>query len=358
MTPPNRPVRLLQTLACCLLLALPVTVAASGFDETHELAADSLILRNVIGQIEVRGHDGDKFEIEVRVQGADATPDRVQVEVVGGRRSEVNVNFPIDESRSYVYPRLGSGKTSVSLETGSWLSQLFGRDKLKVSGSGSGLEIWADVTVRVPRGKSIEIEHGVGPLEAGRIEGRLKLSTHSGPIDVDGVTGDTTLYTGSGRITANGIRGKLIVDTGSGRVVLRDVTGDKLSVDTGSGRVELDGVDSRRLVVDTGSGSVKAQAIRADEVSIDTGSGSVTLQLDRMGAGSFEIDTGSGSIELRLPADASAEIRADTGSGGIHLDVPNAMLRHKSRDSALIEVGGGAANVNLDTGSGSIRISQ
>ena len=91
----SRSFTFLQTLACCLLLALPATLAGAGFDETRQVSADSLVLRNLIGQIDVQGHDGAEFEIEVRVQGADATTDRVQVEVVGGRRAEVNVNFPV-----------------------------------------------------------------------------------------------------------------------------------------------------------------------------------------------------------------------------------------------------------------------
>ena len=109
--------------------------------------------------------------------------------------------------------------------------------------------------------------------------------------------------------------------------------------------------------MDTGSGRVRALAIRADAALIDTGSGEVELRLDRMGEGEFQVDTGSGRVILALPADASADVSADTGSGGIHLDFDAPVqILHKDDDEIRFRVGGGAARVVLDTGSGSIRI--
>jgi DUF4097 and DUF4098 domain-containing protein YvlB len=99
--------------------------------------------------------------------------------------------------------------------------------------------------------------------------------------------------------------------------------------------------------------------VSADDLTIDTGSGSVTLQLDRMGSGSFEIDTGSGGIDLHLPPDASADVSADTGGGRIWLDLTgDYRMRHEEDDEAEFTIGAGDAKLTLDTGSGSIRISQ
>ena len=57
-----------------------------------------------------------------------------------------------------------------------------------------------------------------------------------------------------------------------------------------------------------------------------------------------------------LPADASVHVFAETGSGGINLDVPNAMLRRMSRDEIELEIGGGDARLEIDTGSGGITL--
>jgi DUF4097 and DUF4098 domain-containing protein YvlB len=103
---------------------------------------------------------------------------------------------------------------------------------------------------------------------------------------------------------------------------------------------------------------VAARAVGVDEADIDTGSGAVTLELDRMGAGTFRIDTGSGSITLRVPPDASAEVDAETGSGGIDLDVGEVQVRRMERDEASFVIGDGRAQVSLDTGSGRIRVTR
>lgn len=353
-------VRVLTVLACISSAGL-LGPAATAFEERATLPADALVLRNLIGRIDVEGHDGSSFEVEIRVQGSDATPDRVVIETTQGRNAEVDIRFPLDESRRfcYVYPE-ASGSTSFSLdEDSSWLAKLFGSGNVKVSKSGGGLEIWADVRVPVPRGKMLVVDHGVGTIIAQDVDGGLELSTRSGPVQVDDVRGPVSVDTGSGRVSLADIAGDLHVDTGSGGVTASDVRSDSVLIDTGSGRMELEDVDCAILEVDTGSGGVRAEGIGADELTIDTGSGSVTLELERMGTGSFVIDTGSGSIELRLPENASVDVVADTGSGGIELDLaPGYRMRREGEDEAELTIGGGEAHLLLDTGRGSIRISQ
>jgi hypothetical protein len=351
----------------CLLSVLVVGALVStthaAFDERLSVSADTVVVRNLIGEIDIEGHGGSDFEIEVRVQGEDATPERVQVRLDEGRRAEVSISFPLDESKRYVYPRLKGGKVSFGTDDqgGSWLTRLFGGigSNIKVAGGGSGLEIWADATVRVPAGSKIVIEHGVGTVRARDVEADLDLSTISGAVEVAAATGSVSVDTGSGHVSVEQVRGELHLDTGSGHVSVSDAQAKDVYVDTGSGRVELERVDGSTVHVDTGSGGVKARGVSADDLMIDTGSGSVTLQLDRMGAGEFMIDTGSGSIDLRLPPDASADLRADTGSGGIEFDLSGEhRLRRVDDDEVRLTIGGGAAEVMLDTGSGSIRISQ
>jgi DUF4097 and DUF4098 domain-containing protein YvlB len=120
--------------------------------------------------------------------------------------------------------------------------------------------------------------------------------------------------------------------------------------------VTINGAAAASLEVDTGSGSVRTDGISCDEAKIDTGSGSVVLDLVRMGSGTYLIDTGSGGVTVNMPTDASVHVFAETGSGGIDLDVPNAMLRRMSRDEIELEIGGGDARLEIDTGSGGITL--
>lgn len=351
--------RLLILIAALGLAAGWATESRAEFDHTVTLSADTLVLRNLIGRVEVEGHPGSAFEVEIHVRGADASPDRVTFESDEGAEAELRIVFPLDESRRYVYPRMGGGNTTFTADGDSWLARLFGGERIKISGKGSGLEIWADAVVRVPSGKSLVVDHGAGEITASGVEANLELSTHSGPVEVAGARGAVSVDTGSGRVSVSDVRGALSVDTGSGRVTVEDIEGAVVHIDTGSGRVKMDRVNGSTLEVDTGSGGVEAHAVEANELTIDTGSGSVELQLDRMGPGHFEIDTGSGSIDLRLPPDASASVDADTGNGRIRLDLAgDYRIDDEEEDSAEFTIGGGEATLELDTGSGSIHVSQ
>ena len=347
---------------CVAFLATAPSLVEAGIDEKLSFDSDTLLVRHLIGAVAVEGHGGGAFEVEVQEQGRDSGV--LDLDVARGSRSRLDIRFPEGE-QNYVYPALGRGSsTTISARDGDsgglggLLSSLFGRNgRLRVRGSGSGMEVWADVTIRVPRGATLEVKHGVGSITARNTEGRLSLDISSGPIEAGDHRGRLDIDTGSGHIQAENISGSVNLDTGSGRVALRRVNGDDVDVDTGSGRVELEDIDARSLNVDTGSGRVEASGLMAEDADIDTGSGSVTVRFDRIGDGSFSFDTGSGGIELQLPAGASARISASTGSGGIRVDAPGADMLRKSSDEAELVLGGGAARFDLDTGSGGIRIS-
>jgi len=360
MRSPRSSLRLALAVLACLALAVPPALAA--FDQSRSFQADSLTVNNLIGEVRVSGHAGSTFEVLVRVRGADASPELIEIRTKEGAAPELTVGFPIHRERDYVYPALGAGTRasfSMSEGGGSWLAELIGAAssrKITVRGSGSGLEVWADVEIKVPAGAVLRVNHGVGEIHASDVEADLRLDTRAGSIDVARVRGDLLADTGSGDVTLAEVEGELSVDTGSGDVSAEGCRGRTVLIDTGSGSVTLRDLDTPSLNVDTGSGNVSASAVRADGAVIDTGSGDVELRLDRMGHGKFEVDTGSGDVTLALPADASADVRAATGSGGLPLDLGAAVeILHKDDDEIHFRVGSGAARVLIDTGSGGIR---
>lgn len=345
-----------------MMLVVP-SLAAAEFVREHSLAADELVVTNLVGEVAVGPAPGDRFEVRVAVMGKDADPDLVAVVVEEGARARLEVRFPVDQHRDYVYPRLGRS-SSVTIRDpaddgdASWLSRLFGAmgSGVKIRSSGKGLEAWADVTVLVPREKLAEVRLGAGRIATEGVAGELALYTRSGPITAGAHRGKLRLDTGSGSVSADRIEGELLIDTGSGSVAVSDHRGPLLHVDTGSGGVTIDRAETGRLHVDTGSGGVKARAVSADRAHIDTGSGSVTLELDRMGDGPFVMDTGSGGVRFSLPPVASALINVDVGSGRITADVPGAEVLQQSRGALRLRVGDGTAPVRIDTGSGSVTI--
>ena len=345
------------TLAVAVALVSALPAAAESFT----FSSDRLMIGNLIGQITVEGHSGRDFEVDVEVRGRDATPDAIRFEQREGTSAQLALVFP--DERRFVYPEW-RGRTSIDRRhwdrrQASGFAELwkmiFGRD-ITVRGSGSGMELWADVTVRVPSGAELEVFHGVGDILAADVSGDLTLDSYSGKIEASDIRGSLEADTGSGSVDVERVDGDLTVDTGSGGVVLSSISGRYVKVDTGSGSVRASEVQTDDLAIDTGSGRVVAERVIADDADIDTGSGSVRLMLDEMGGGRFRIDTGSGSITLGVPASASARVDADTGSGGIHIDVPDVRLLNSGRDHATFVIGSGDADIELDTGSGGIRV--
>ena len=346
-----------------LFLTTCQPVTAAEFDRHFSLDGKELKLINLIGEIHVEGHSGSTFEIDVSVRGSDASTDLLEFETKEDGKAVLAVRYTGKKKR-FVYPRMGS-RSSTSLTVrgddleDDWLGQILpflGKGRIKVSGSGSGLEVWADVTVKVPEGRDVTVHHGVGDIDAEGLEGRIVLDSVSGGIKAQRITGELLVDTGSGSVEAREVDGILNADTGSGGVKLSRCSGEIILIDTGSGSIEADGIRCEHLNIDTGSGSVKIHATRVGSTKIDTGSGSVQLSMEKMGTGSFLIDTGSGSIDLCLPRDASADIVADTGNGGISWKLPDAEIRRKDRNEVAMRLGAGAAHVRLDTGNGAIRI--
>ncbi len=242
--------RLLALLALFALATVPATAAV---EENASFNTDRLTVRNLIGEVRIEGHGGSDFDVSVRIRGRDAKAGLIRLDKSD---DELQIVFPQNQS-DYVYPALGDGKTSLSVKNGGWISRLLGTGRIEVRGSGSGLELWADVTILVPRGAELTVEQAVGRVLADGVDGDLELSTRSGDVAVEQTSGDLAVATGSGDVTAVDVRGDRInIATGSGEVAVKNCDGDRIAVATGSGDIELDSVQGRSAQLATGSGDI------------------------------------------------------------------------------------------------------
>jgi len=375
-----------------LTLAAALLAAASGparadFERTITLESSDVSVVDLVGAVRVERTAGSKFEVLVQVKGADADEKWIRIDTQEGSRGRVVVRFPVDEYRKYTYPPMGHSRSSFSMDNskhdGEWLHEILKLaqgERIEVSGrsSGKALEVWADITVRVPVGKSAAVLLGCGSIDANNVEGDLDLRTRSGAVTANDLKGNIRLDTGSGEVDARKVQGDLDVntgsgsvkvsdvrdattvtlDTGSGEVVVNGVIAKSLKVDTGSGSVDLRDVEADDVSVDTGSGGVDGAAVAANELKVDTGSGGVEFELVKMGSGSYVIDTGSGGVRLDMPRSVSARFDVETGAGSIDADIEGVTLSRHERQSARFKVGSGDAKVHVTTGSGSIHLTQ
>lgn len=345
-----------KMLASALALATATTAAvpaAALAQEVHRVAGGAVALYNLAGHARVVRGSGSEVVVRVTRGGADADDLRIETGRLDGRET-LRIIYPDDE---VVYPEMGrrSSTTQRVSDEGTFSDGgNRGGRRVRIRGSGSGMEAWADLEVEVPPGVDFELYLAVGEAEANGIEGRVRIDTGSGSVEARNITGALTVDTGSGRIVVSGVRGDLDLDTGSGSIDVSDVAGGRVRMDTGSGRVEGSDIQADELIVDTGSGGIELTAVTSSRVGLDTGSGSVDVEL-LTDVEVLDVDTGSGSVTVRVPADLGARVDIETGSGGIDLDFP-VEVRSVRRDRVSGTIGDGEGRIVIDTGSGSVRL--
>ncbi len=345
----------LNTLSRAGAAALTIAVMASPVtaQQEYSLSGDEVAIYNLAGTAEIVRGGGSDVIVRVLRGGGDAAQLEVEVGRIDGREV-LRIVYP---GSRIVYPELGrrSQNTVRVAADGTFRGSRRG-DRVTISGSGRGIEAWADLLIMVPPGKSVSVNIAAGAADARGVEGDLTIDTGSGRVTAIDITGSLNVDTGSGSVLIRNVTGDVMVDTGSGGVELDDIRGLEINIDTGSGGVKGSGITADRIVIDTGSGGIELSEVNAPDVALDTGSGSVHVELlgdvDRL-----EIDTGSGSVTVVLAADAGAEIDLETGNGGIDLDFP-VTVRRASRDHVVGRLGDGRGRIHIDTGSGTIRLVQ
>ena len=330
-----------------------VWAGAGSAQERHALRDERVAVYNLVGEMRVEAGSGREVVVEVTRGGSDARQLRVERGRVG-EADAVRVVYPIGR---IVYPAMGGrGQTQLTVRRdgtfgGGWSAA---GDRVTIAGSGSGVEAWADVRVRVPAGRTVAVHQAVGRIFVTNVQGILRVHGASSSVRAEGTRGDLGVDVGSGSVEVMGASGILNVDTGSGEVRLNGVRGSRLIVDTGSGGVTGTDVAVEDVRVDVGSGAVRLEDVRARDLVVDTGSGSVSVAL-AADARNVRIDTGSGGVTMGVPAGYGAEVEIDTGSGGIDVDLP--MTARTLRRTRLTgRIGDGDGRLTIDTGSGGVRI--
>lgn len=345
----------------CTAFALPHSVAAQS--ERRTLSGNEVSVYNVAGEVTVESGSGSDVVVEVRRGGRDADRLRVEVGQIRGRNT-LRVVYPRGDDIVYT-PRDGdrgrgwgsSWNTEMSLDDdGTWgESRWDDRRRIRVKSSGSGTEAWADIRILVPSGRSLDVNLGVGRLDARGVDANLRLDASAARINVSGTRGDLVIDAGSGGVELRDVNASALdVDNGSGGITFSNVTGRTCNIDTGSGGVRGDGIECDDVKVNTGSGSVQLADVRSSATEVETGSGGVRIDLLRAPR-SLRVDAGSGGVTVSMPANTGAEVDIETGSGGINTDFGLETDRYE-RNRLRGRIGNGSGRINIETGSGSVRL--
>ncbi len=351
------------TIVCVFSLTLPPAAAAQQ-PERHAVSGTEIAIYNLAGSVTIEPGTGTASVLITR-----GGPDAGRLTVAQGDmdgRSTLRVVYPGDR---VVYRGMGP-RSSTELRVRSdgtfgdhgrhhheddhdHDDDEYGR-RVRVTGAGAGLEAHADLRIQLPAGQRASVYLAVGKVSVANVDGRLAVDAHSAPVTATGTKGALSIDVGSGSVNVTGSRGTLSVDTGSGPVEVSGFEGSDLVVDTGSGEVTMSDVKAATILVDTGSGDVRLTGGTAPSVTLETGSGNVTADL-WTDPTTLEVETGSGNIAVTAPGTLSALVEIETTSGDIETDFQVQVTRH-SRDHLVGRIGDGKGRIEMETGSGDVRL--
>jgi len=285
--PSHRPGRTAAVLCLFALFALTFAGAAGAVTLEDQIdrtlpfnPGGEIVLENVNGSIIVETWDRDEVHLVIDKWVKASSDDKAR-ELM--RRFEIEIDA--SDHRLHV-----DAPDLKARESGGLLSWLFG----------GSAQHRADFHLTVPRRATID---------AGSVNGSVKIS---------GVEGDLDAETVNGSVTLEEIRGEIAVSSVNGRVTVREARG----------------------------------SVRADTVN-----GSIDVELAEVTPGArMSFSTTNGGVALRLPSDVATHLDAHTTNGGISSDFPVHVRGRHSKSATADLNGGGGGELRIRTTNGGIKI--
>jgi len=331
--------------------------------ERYSIPEDEVAIYNLAGEVRLEPGTGADVTVQVTRGGADAA----KLKVVRGERDGAETLRFVYPGNRIQYGRMADGSsTQIRIKDDGTFGdhnddghhdgggrKNEGR-QVTIAGRGGGLDAHADLRIAVPQGREVAVYLAVGKVSVSNVNGNLSIDAASAPVSTSATRGELEIDVGSGVVQVTKATGDLSVNTGSGAVTVSEVRGESISIETGSGEVTATNLRSNELSIGTGSGDIQATSLTAPQVSLETGSGSVTADLSGE-VWNVNVQTGSGDVTLKVPATLAAEVDIETSSGDIETDFEVAVTRH-ARDHMTGRIGEGGGKIDIETGSGGIKL--
>jgi DUF4097 and DUF4098 domain-containing protein YvlB len=285
------------------------------------------------------------------------------------------VNLEITTGSGDVHVRTGSGnqvQITGHIRAGSWMGddseaqekvkKLVANPPIEQSGNDVRIghiddpELRHNVSISydvvVPADTELRSHTGSGDQEIDGVNGTVEIGSGSGTLKAYNLGNSVRAQAGSGDVEIKGVKGHLLAKTGSGTIHASEIAGG-FEGEAGSGNITLEQTAPGSVRAHTGSGSLDLQMTRG---SLDAQTGSGNIHVNGDPTGTWMLHTGSGGVELKLAANASFDLDAHTGSGSLWVGEPITVQGSIGKKEIHGKVHGGGAPVNVETGSGDIRI--
>jgi len=204
----------------------------------------------------------------------------------------------------------------------------------------------------VPENTQLHSHTGSGDQQIQGLHGVVEIGSGSGRLTVSDIGDSVRAEAGSGDVEIHDVKGNLRAKTGSGTIRATQIAGG-FEGETGSGNITLEQVSAGSVRAHTGSGDLEVHMLRGS-LDAQTGSGTINVAGDPTGA--WTLHTGSGDVHLKLTAAASFDLDARTSSGDLSVNQPITVQGTISKKEIRGKVRGGGVPVNVETGSGDIRV--
>jgi DUF4097 and DUF4098 domain-containing protein YvlB len=274
---------------------------------------------------------GEEIDKTLKVQAAGEihiSVVRGEIEIESWDKAEVRVSGELDEATEEFIFETSGDRTVIKVEIDDgFFNKNWNADD-------------TELTIYVPKESSIEADGVSTDFEITGVMGGLSTNSVSGDITVEGIQKSLDLQSVSGDIRIHKSQGKM---------QLASVSGD------------IDAIGkAHHFDATTVSGDVNADIGLADFVNLSTVSGDIEIHFSLAEDGSVNAGTVSGDQTLIFgDGTINAKFDINTGPGG---DISNSITEHRS-DSSFIgsekikfKSGNGNGSIELDTMSGSIRI--
>lgn len=261
------------------------------------------------------------------------------VQVTGWQRDEVEVTGTLGEGveRLDVTGDEGHIRIEVVLPERAWRGR-FGKDLGD-----------AHLTIRMPRLGELEVETVSADIAVSGLTGRAELESVSGAIRVEGAPEEVEAQSVSGSVDValSEITRRTSARSVSGSVAIRGARGT-VEASTVSGTVEV-----------AGDGAVQVAGRGPQRANLESVSGTLRYEAGFAPGGSYQLKSFSGSVRVAIPEAAAARVQVTTFSGEIDSDFgqePRRTSRHAPGKELTFTLGGGGAQVKIESFSGRIEI--
>lgn len=218
-----------------------------------------------------------------------------------------------------------------------------------------------DLIIYVPKGSRVRYESINAELLINKVFGGAAIEVVNGSINAEDLAGKVSLESVNGNITLANIQGELEVESVNGSIDIAGSSGSEIEASAVNGDITI--VSSvKELKVETVNGDIELKLQEVSELETETVNGSIDIDMRLVASAEVAASSVGGNIRLRLPSDVSAKFEIESFAGG---KIRNSLTDDEPERAEYgpgrwlnMSTGNASASVEIDTVSGTVRLSK